>query len=388
MSSRQPTQACPKPWVEWFAKRIDDPVARLKFLRTVTPLAVPQARRRPLWRFVLAAALLLGVLGSLFLIRASARVKIAETVTRPKPAQEAATPPVAPVWLVEKSADSETYSNGLRIDTRFERANHARSYLVFPADQPDDGAGVRRTQPAGIVFHTTESRQIPFEASANGALKQIGESLLDFVRRKQAYNFLIDRFGRVYRIVPERDAAEHAGYSVWSDDAWLYLNLNESFLGISFEAETQPGQEDAAVSPAQIHSAAMLTEMLRGRYGISAYNCVTHAQVSVNPENMRVGFHTDWASSFPFAQLGLPDNYARPLPALTAFGFEYDATFLRWAGTRLYAGVELAERELDRNAAASGLTATALRKALQKRYRTRLAQVLGPNGGGEGSEGR
>lgn len=101
-----------------------------------------------------------------------------------------------------------------------------------------------------------------------------------------------------------------------------------------------------------------------------------------------MGFHTDWASSFPFAQLGLPDNYARPLPALTAFGFEYDATFLRWAGTRLYAGVELAERELDRNAAASGLTATALRKALQKRYRTRLAQVLGPNGGGEGSEGR
>ena len=239
MSSRQPTQACPKPWVEWFAKRIDDPVARLKFLRTVTPLAVPQARRRPLWRFVLAAALLLGVLGSLFLIRASARVKIAETVTRPKPAQEAATPPVAPVWLVEKSADSETYSNGLRIDTRFERANHARSYLVFPADQPDDGAGVRRTQPAGIVFHTTESRQIPFEASANGALKQIGESLLDFVRRKQAYNFLIDRFGRVYRIVPERDAAEHAGYSVWSDDAWLYLNLNESFLGVSFEAENR-----------------------------------------------------------------------------------------------------------------------------------------------------
>ena len=85
---------------------------------------------------------------------------------------------------------------------------------------------------------------------------------------------MIDRFGRVYRIVRESDAAEHAGYSVWSDDAWLYLNLNESFLGISFETKTEPGQEQPTVSPAQIHAAAVLTEMLRGRYGISAGNCV------------------------------------------------------------------------------------------------------------------
>jgi hypothetical protein len=293
----------------------------------------------------------------------------------------------SPVWLVDRSVESETYSNGLRIDTRFETASHRRAYLAFPADRPARGSGaVRRTQPAGIVFHTTESRQIPFEASANGALKRIGESLIDFVRRRHAYHFLIDRFGRVYRIVLESDAAEHAGHSVWSDDAWLYLNLNESFLGVSFETKTEPGQEDPTVSPAQIHAAAMLTEMLRGRYGISAGNCVTHAQVSVNPENMRVGYHTDWASSFPFAQLGLPDNYARPLPALTEFGFEYDATFVHWAGTRLYAGVELAEQELIRDAAAAGVTPVKWRKMLRKRYRARLAQALGTNGGGEAWE--
>jgi len=52
------------------------------------------------------------------------------------------------------------------------------------------------------------------------------------------YNFLIDRFGRVFRIVNESDAAQHAGYSVWSDDRWLYVDLNESFLGVSFEART------------------------------------------------------------------------------------------------------------------------------------------------------
>jgi len=121
--------------------------------------------------------------------------------------------------------------------------------------------------------------------------------------------------------------------------------------------------------------------MLRTRYGIAAGNCVTHAQVSVNPENMRVGFHTDWASSFPFAKLGLPDNYARALPSITEFGFVSDETFVQSAGTRLYAGVELAEAELVRSAAASGASVAELRKTLRQRYRTRLAQALG--GGGE-----
>jgi hypothetical protein len=386
MNSPEPGQACVKPWVEWVANRIDDPVARLKFLQSVTPLA-SRARRRPSWQFGIAAVILLAILSVFLIVRASARVKTVAAATRSKAVHAPPpTPPVSPVWLVDKSPDSETYSNGLRIDTRFEIANHPRAYLAFPADRPDKGAGVRRTQPAGIVFHTTESRQLPFEASATRALKRVGESLIQFVRRKRAYHFLIDRFGRVYRIVSESDAAEHAGYSVWSDDAWLYLNLNESFLGISFEAQTDPGQEDPTVTPAQIHAAAMLTEMLRSRYGISANNCVTHAQVSVNPDNMRVGYHTDWASSFPFAQLGLPDNYARPLPSLTVFGFQYDAAFVHWAGTRLYAGVELAEQQLERNAAASGMTTAQLQKILRKRYRARLAEVGGLNGRSEVSE--
>jgi len=127
----------------------------------------------------------------------------------------------------------------------------------------------------------------------------------------------------------------------------------------------------------------MLTEMLRARYGIPAANCVTHAQVSVNPDNMRVGYHTDWASSFPFAQLGLPDNYTRPLPAIVAFGFEYDATFVEWAGTRLYAGVELAEQQLAREAA--GRPVAELRKRLRERYRARLAEAMS---GSEAAEGR
>jgi hypothetical protein len=98
---------------------------------------------------------------------------------------------------------------------------------------------------------------------------------------------------------------------------------------------------------------------------------------------MRVGYHTDWASSFPFAQLGLPDNYARPLPAIAACGFEYDTTFAERAGTRLYAGVELAEQELAREA--GGRPIAELRKTLRKRYRARLAEAMRKGETGEGS---
>jgi hypothetical protein len=71
-------------------------------------------------------------------------------------------------------------------------------------------------------------------------LQRLGESLLEYVRRRRAYNFLIDRFGRVYRY-RGGNGLGHAGYSVWSDGKWLYLNLHESFLGISFEAKQFPG---------------------------------------------------------------------------------------------------------------------------------------------------
>jgi hypothetical protein len=279
------------------------------------------------------------------------------------------------VWLVEKTADSETYSNGLRIDNRLQILSHRRAYVAFPLTASKKGAGVYRASPAGIVFHTTESRQAPFESAQAQVLKSISESLLEYVRRKRAYNFLIDRFGRVYRIVAESDAANHAGFSVWSDTAWLYINLNESFLGVSFEAETHPGQIEPQAGSAQVRAAAMLTEMLRSRYGIDAANCVTHAQVSVNPSNMRVGYHTDWASSFPFGQLGLPDNYERALPAIWAFGFEADPAFEHWAGARLSVGVRMGQARFNEGAAGAGASPRNYRRALQRVFRERLAEV-------------
>jgi hypothetical protein len=122
------------------------------------------------------------------------------------------------------------------------------------------------------------------------------------------------------------------------------------------------------VGSAQLRAAAALTEMLRSRYKIPGGNCVTHAQVSVNPSNMQVGYHTDWASSFPFDSLGLPDNYAVPSPAVALFGFGFDSSYGQHAGPRLAAAAEAAEGALAGRAEAGHLSVAAYRKALQKRF--------------------
>jgi len=368
-----------RPSIALVARCIGDPVIRLRFLKAVAPLSDRGARTGP-WRallhYLLLAIVPLTLIAAFLVVRAAARVRAPDAWKPPASLSRPLPPPALPeVWMVERNASEEVFSNGLHIDTRFAVSNHPRSYLAFPVNGSSGGRAVRRSVPAGIVFHTTESLQVPFEARQNGALKRIGESLLEYVGRRCAYHYLIDRFGRVFRVVAEQDAANHAGYSVWADDHWLYLNLNESFLGMSFEARTGGGKAGAHLSPAQLRSAAMLTELLRGRYRIPAANCVTHLQVSVNPDNMRVGYHTDWASGFPFEQVGLPDNYAEPLPSLVTFGFVCDTALRTAAGPRLLEAIERAEAGFEERAGAAGMSLPAFRRSLQRQYRVLLASV-------------
>ncbi len=302
-----------QPLVESVAGSIGDPVRRLRFLQNIAPVVdihgVRRRRRRAVFRgILLLMALGAGLAGWSF-------TRVSPPVAPPPEIHS--TPPTTRVWLVDHSGAIETYSNGLRVDDTF-AVEHRR-----------------RAVTAGIVFHATESPQVPFAADHNDDLKRIGESLLDYVRRRQSYHFVIDRFGRVFRVVAQTDAANHAGHSVWADDRELYAGLNDSFLGVAFEARTE-------ITAAQIRSGAMLTEMLRSAYAIPAENCVTHAQVSVNPSNMRMGYHVDWAAGLPFAELGLPDNYRVPPPAVWAFGFQADAGFRAVAGETLRRAIDAA----------------------------------------------
>ncbi len=281
------------------------------------------------------------------------------------------------VWLVDQTRDFETYSNGLRIDDRYIKPGQKRIFYPvykhgaadFDARQPE-----WRSEPAGIVYHTTESDQARFTADQNARLKRIGKAVIGVVQQNHSYHFLIDRFGQVFRIVPESDVANHAGYSVWADETGIFVNLNGSFLGIAFETQTQLGDQ-ASANPAQVHAARILTEMLRAKYHIPQSNCVTHAQVSVNPDNMLVGYHTDWAGNFPFLDIGLNDNYTLPPASIYAFGFDYDPAFVHATGVRLWQGLALAEDQMQTQAAARGMPVSRYRAILQKKYKEVLAAL-------------
>ena len=374
----------PAPEIVWagrIATTISDPVSRLRFLQAVVDLPGQPKKGRGRKIGIFGLLLLVSIPGLAVLVRPGARPEVRaasplrrETADRqPAPGTRASRQTSATVWLVENSSESEVYSNGLRVDNRYTVSNHPRGYRAFPL--AGAGGAVRRQDPAGIVFHISESADAPFEPSRNRVLKKIGESLLDYVRRQRAYNFVIDRFGRVYRVVREGDAAFHAGHSIWADERWIYLNLNDSFLGVAFEGRSQADGRKPAITAAQVRAAADLTEMLRAKFAIPAGNCVTHAQVSVNPSNRRVGYHTDWKDGFPFEQVGLPDNYSQPLPSVALFGFVCDQVFLEDAAPRLRKEAGAVAQEVASKAASAGLSVESYRGRLQRDYRAKLAAL-------------
>jgi hypothetical protein len=358
--------------IEREARTIGDPIQRLRYIRRATAIDRAPVSRRWMISCGFAAVVLP--------LRSDSRYRGRSGPQLPAPGGPRAVA-VPEVWPVEHTAGYDLYSNGLRVENLLAVSTEPRSYVLLFRDS--EAAGPRRSRPIGIVFHSTESDQAPFEAGQTPALQRIGREVLLFVRNKRAYHFLIDRFGRVHRIVEESDTANHAGHSIWADDRWIYLDLNASFLGIAFEASMR--KEDAPATPAQLRSGRALTEALRAKHNLPAENCITHAQVSVNPSNMRIGWHTDWASRFPFAELGLPNNYSIPNPSITCFGFQYDPSYLNSSSPEMRAGLAAADERVRSAAAARGLTIPEYQSRLRQRYAAAQA-TLRARGRGQENE--
>jgi hypothetical protein len=270
---------------------------------------------------------------------------------------------------VETRNGVETYSNGLRIETRFAMPNVPRSYVTYSASQNYAPAGAPVNKVVGLVFHTTESQLIRFEPGQNSELRRHGEGTLGYIQSVQAYHYVLDRFGRAFRVIREEDAAFHAGASIWADGDTVFLNLNHPFLGVSFETASSKGDELPNVTAGQVTTARLLVDMLRQKYAIAAKNCVTHAQVSINPAALLVGYHTDWAGNFPFEELGLPDNYAIPLPSQTLFGLGYDPVFLQATGSRMWKGLLAADDLIRERAKRERISAAAWKARLQQDFK-------------------
>ena len=368
--------------VEKRAAVIDDEVARLRFVRRSVAAHEAAARRRVSFlrrsfaghhasrrRLYLSLRVLFVALLLAVALVPQAPRQVPQRLAPHYPTHRIVAEIPAPrVWLVERQGPVEIYSNGLRVDNEFLTSTRARAYRAF--DRLAGRFTAIETQPAGIVFHTTESRMAPFEPSQNSRLQRNGRNLLAYIAQHRFYHFVIDRFGRIFRVVAETDYANHAGQSIWADDRNIYWGLNQSFLGVAFEAqtETQEGDGNDIATRAQIDAARVLTEMLRSKYHIAAMNCVTHAQVSINPQTMRLGYHTDWAANFPFREVGLGDGYQTPIAALTLFGFDYDSAFLQANGRRVWQGLVSAEEQLVRDAAAHGTTVEIYRRTLRQRF--------------------
>jgi hypothetical protein len=294
----------------------------------------------------------------------------AQTVVYAKTAS-AALPDYRPekIWLVEQGEGFERYSNGARILTEMETTNRPRGYYLFRQGEAATGEGLRR-EPVGIVYHTSESDMLPFTPDNNASIESRSRALLEYVRRNKSYNYVIDRFGQIYKIVRDEDAANHAGNSVWSDSTATYVGLNESFLGVCFETKT--GEAEEQLTEAQLVAGRMLTQVLRSRHQIDDANCVTHALVSVNPSNMRICFHHDWAHGFPFEAFGLSDKYGVAPASVAEFGFTYDDDVVAQLGGALWPGVGAGEEEFRRRAERAGQKPEEARRTMKGVYREQM----------------
>ncbi len=275
------------------------------------------------------------------------------------------------VWLVERSGDLERYSNGCRILTQYEMENHPRGYYLIPRGSDSEGLELRR-QPIGIVYHTSESDIVPFTPDNNDTIQRRSQGLLDWIRKDRSYNYLIDRYGEIYRIVRDDHAAHHAGHSIWADGKYAYVGLNESFLGICFESTVKSGSLFETLTEAQIRSGQVLTNVLRSKYNIDDVNCTTHGLVSVNPDKMLIAAHHDWVRNFPFEAMGLSNKYKVLPPNMADYGFTYDDELLDKLGRTLWEGAIAAEDEFNKRSEKANINAEVLRRKMRDRY---LAQM-------------
>jgi hypothetical protein len=270
------------------------------------------------------------------------------------------------VWLVEKKEGFERYSNGLRVVTSFETTNRPRQFQMV-AHGLEQILPTVETRPMGIVFHSSESQLVPFTPGNSTSITNISTYLLEYVRQNKSYNYLIDRFGQVYRIVPDNQVANHAGRSVWGDDRGLFIELNESFIGVCFETRSVDTGRDQ-LTEAQVISGRLLTGALRNQYQIPDADCTTHGLVSVNPDNMVIAYHSDWIVGFPFDAMGLTDKGKVAPVSLAELGFSFDGGTLKRLGGRLTPGMSEAVTKFNRTAAELNLSPNDLRSRRRELY--------------------
>lgn len=281
------------------------------------------------------------------------------------------------VFFYGSEGEYEKWSNGCKISTKYETNNHPRAYYTIPRNIETDG-DQKSSEIAGIVYHTPESFMVDFIPDNNKAIQKSSRGLLEYVRDHKSYNYVITRIGDIYRIVRDDQTAYHAGESLWADDKNTYVLLNESFIGVCFEAKFEGASSlEDILTPAQIRFGKLLTDVLRTKYKIDDANCTTHGLVAVDPDKMLIARHHDWVRFFPFEQMGLSDKYKVLPPTMTDYGFTYDNDVMAKLGNYLWDGAKTAGEEFNRRAGGASGVPDDLRRKMRDRYVSQRNKVLG-----------
>ncbi len=303
--------------------------------------------------------------------RYAKRTQIFVTTSTPAPNEVLKALPASKpenIFLVKNKDGAEKWSNGCIILTEYETDNHPRAYYTIPRGSASDGVTVS-DKIVGIVYHTPESGIIPFVLDNNETIQKKSRQLLDYVRDHKSYNYVIDRYGDIYRIVRDNQAADHAGYSLWADANNTYVSLNESFLGVCFESKFDGTTSLSEIlTEAQILSGRALTAVLRSQYNIDDANCTTHGLVAIDPDKMLIARHHDWVRDFPFETMGLSDKYKIQPPAMIDYGFTFDDHVLEKLNHNLWPGAVAADQEFKRRAGEARVNPDDLRRKLRERY--------------------
>ena len=115
-----------------------------------------------------------------------------------------------------------------------------------------------------IVFHYT-------------GMQSEGESLSRLIdpKSKVSSHFLINRAGRIYRLVREYNVAWHAGRSCWGK----IKNLNKNSIGIELiNKGHQYGY--STFKKEQLLSLIYICKILIKKYGIKKYNIIGHSDIA------------------------------------------------------------------------------------------------------------
>ena len=119
-------------------------------------------------------------------------------------------------------------------------------------------------------------------AAADRPLRGTSQGLLRYVQKNRLYHYVIDRFGRVFRVVAEESKANHAGNSVWANAGRVYKQITR----LRIEGHTDSDGNDAAnLKLSEARANAVMSALIKRHVDPPRVHAGTPARVELRLRN-------------------------------------------------------------------------------------------------------